>query len=179
MIFDEIFTGFGRTGRWFAYQREGLRPDILCLGKGMAAGFPISVCLGTDEVMHHWGPSAGESLHTQTFLGNPVGCAMALAAVAVLREEDLPQRAQVVGAGFARSLAALPGVTAVRGAGLMLAAVLEPGVSALAVSRAMLRAGYIVLPAGDRDDALGFTPPLTISHDLLQHTVSTLGEVLQ
>ena len=69
-----------RTGSLFAFTDDA-RPDLLCIGKGMAGGFPISACLGTARVMDAWGASQGEALHTQTFLGNPVGCAMALACI--------------------------------------------------------------------------------------------------
>ena len=72
VIFDEIYTGFGRTGTPFAFQDdslEGERPDLLCVGKALGGGFPISACLGTAEVMDAWGGSKGEAIHTQTFLG--------------------------------------------------------------------------------------------------------------
>ena len=93
LVLDEIYTGQGRTGRWFAFQHEEVLPDLLCVGKGLAGGFPISVCMGRREVMESWGASTGEALHTQTFLGNPVGCAMALACMEVVDTENLVQRA--------------------------------------------------------------------------------------
>ena len=80
LIVDEVYTGFGRTGRWFACEHEGVVPDLLCVGKGLASGMPISALLGRAPVMDAWPESDGESLHTQTFLGHPPGCAAALAA---------------------------------------------------------------------------------------------------
>lgn len=159
VIFDEIYTGFGRTGRWFAFQHPelaGRRPDLLCVGKGMAGGYPISACVGTAAVMDAWGASRGEAIHTQTFLGNPVGCAMALAAIDEV-ERMLPDigprgvwlRAQLEARGLV-----------VRGRGMLLGIELP---DSLAVSRALLQQGYIALPAGEQAEVLALTPPLSIT----------------
>jgi 4-aminobutyrate aminotransferase-like enzyme len=168
LILDEVFTGFGRTGSWFAAEFEGLRPDLLCLGKGMASGFPISACLGRAEVMDAWGASQGEALHTQTFLGNPVGCAMALACLQVLEREELPARAARVGATWAQALASFGDV---RGRGLMLGLAVP---NALVTSRKLLAEGWIALPAGLHGEVLGLTPPLTIAEDLLHAFLGAL-----
>ena len=125
--------------------------------------------------MDAWGASKGEAIHTQTFLGNPVGCAMALAVLEVLDREQLAARAATEGARFAEALAALPGVRAVTGSGLMLGVHVD---DSLGVTRRMLGRGFIVLPCGERAEALGITPPLTISRALLDATVDTLAECL-
>ncbi|MCC6234445.1 MAG: aspartate aminotransferase family protein, partial [Verrucomicrobiales bacterium] len=94
LVLDEIYTGLGRTGRWFACEHSGVVPDLLCLGKALTGGFPLSACVGKASVMEAaWPKSHGEALHTSTFLGHPVGCAMALAQIAELRRRDLPARA--------------------------------------------------------------------------------------
>ncbi len=169
VVFDEIYTGFGRTGAWLRAQTEAASPDLVCLGKGMAGGFPISACVGTAAVMDAWGASKGEALHTQTFLGNPVGSAMALACISVLetviptvaeRGEQLSTRLR--GRGFD-----------VQGAGLLLGVGLR-GASTLAVSRELLQTGYIVLPAGEEAEVLALTPPLTITDDQLAGFVDAL-----
>ena len=178
VILDEIFTGMGRTGCWFAFQEQGITPDLLCVGKGLGGGFPISACLGSARVMDAWGASTGEAIHTQTFLGNPVGCAMALATLEVIEGEGLREQAQAQGAWLSGALAALPGVLGVRGRGLMVAPELGSGARALAASRGMLRRGWIVLPAGEEGDVLAFTPPLTVSRAVLEASVIALGEVL-
>ncbi len=125
LIADEVYTGFGRTGRWFACEHEGVAPDLLCVGKGLASGMPISACIGTKTVMDAWPPSHGEALHTQTFLGHPPGCAAALASIAVIEEEKLVERAaELGGAALAQLRARLAdrsGVADVRGRGLLLA----------------------------------------------------------
>jgi 4-aminobutyrate aminotransferase / (S)-3-amino-2-methylpropionate transaminase / 5-aminovalerate transaminase len=179
LVFDEIFTGMGRTGSWFAFQRAGVIPDLLCIGKGLGGGFPISACLGSAAVMDAWGASTGQAIHTQTFLGNPVGCAMALATIGVIRDQGLPGHAAREGAWFAQALAELPGVQGVRGCGLMVAPELGSGSRALAASRGLLRRGWIVLPAGEAGDVLAFTPPLTIHRRVLEGAVTALRAVLE
>jgi acetylornithine/succinyldiaminopimelate/putrescine aminotransferase len=86
LILDEIYTGFGRTGKWFACEHNSVVPDIICLGKALTGGFPLSACVGRADVMDAaWPASQGEAIHTSTFLGHPVGCAMALAQIAEIR----------------------------------------------------------------------------------------------
>jgi len=162
LIFDECYTGFGRAGDWFAFQHEGVRPDLLCVGKSLGGGFPISACLGTAACMDAWGASRGEALHTQTFLGHPVGCAMALAALREIADLNLPGRARMLGSWLAGALASFGPV---RGRGLMLGVELP---DPLAASRGLLERGYIALPAGVRGEVLAITPPLTISRPQLE-----------
>ncbi len=91
LIADEIYTGFGRTGKWFASEHAGATPDLICLGKALTGGFPLSACVGRADLMDAaWPQSKGEALHTSTFLGNPVGCAMALAQIAEIEKLKLP-----------------------------------------------------------------------------------------
>ena len=81
-MLDEIYTGFGRTGKWFACEHSEVTPDLICLGKALTGGFPLSACVGRAEIMDAaWPLSHGEAIHTSTFLGHPVGCAMALAQI--------------------------------------------------------------------------------------------------
>ncbi|MFY9779165.1 MAG: aspartate aminotransferase family protein, partial [Candidatus Baltobacteraceae bacterium] len=94
LIVDEIYTGFGRTGRLFECQRENVRPDLLCVGKALAGGFPLSAAIASNEAANAWAPSAGEALHTSTFLGNPLGCAAALANLAEIERLDIPRLAR-------------------------------------------------------------------------------------
>src|SRR4051812_3270239 len=123
LVLDEIYTGFGRTGKWFACEHSGVIPDIICLGKALTGGFPLSACVGRAEVMDAaWPASRGEAIHTSTFLGNPVGCAMALAQIEELRENKLPERAAKLGEFLMSELSKVrcpkSNVTA-RGVGLM------------------------------------------------------------
>jgi 4-aminobutyrate aminotransferase/(S)-3-amino-2-methylpropionate transaminase len=145
LIADEVYTGFGRTGRWFACEHEDVVPDLLCVAKGMASGMPISACIGRRRVMDAWPVSQGEALHTQTFLGHPPGCAAALASIAVIEGEKLVERAAETGrtalAHLEQQLAGCDAVAGVRGLGLMLGIELrEAGDAARACTRGCPRA---------------------------------------
>lgn len=173
LIADEIFTGFGRTGAWFACEHLDVIPDVMCVGKAMAGGFPISAAIGRPAVMAGWGSSRGEAIHTSTFLGNPVGCAMALAAIDEL-QGGLVDRAAQQGAWLRGELERLGPV---RGRGMMLG--LELGsVSGLAVMRGMLERGYLVLPTGPQGDVLGLSPPFVLPRERLVEALAALAEVL-
>lgn len=182
LILDEIFTGWGRTGDWFACDHEGVIPDILCVGKAMGGGLPISACVASAGLMAVWGESTGEALHTSTFLGNPLACAAALAALDVLEEEDLPTRAVRMGAIFAEGLRALQSefpkqIVSVRGRGLMLGLEFDAPSRALPLVPAALREGLIVLPAGD-GRVLEFVPPLVIGAEQSAWCLATLRRLL-
>jgi 4-aminobutyrate aminotransferase/(S)-3-amino-2-methylpropionate transaminase len=178
-ILDEVYTGFGRTGKWFAFQHDGLQPDVICVGKGMASGFPISATIGTSSAMDAWGASKGEALHTQTFLGHPVGCAAALAVDAVIDREGLVERSASLGVRWRSDLEGIEPIVAVRGRGLMLALELAEGISALALSRALLCRGFIALPVGAQDDALGLSPPLVLTDAQADAATSAIFETLR
>lgn len=182
LILDEIFTGWGRTGDWFACQHENVTPDILCVGKAMGGGLPLSACVAPASVMACWPVSQGEALHTSTFLGNPLACAASLAALAVLEREQLPRRAAETGAVFADQLRALQAkypqhICEVRGRGLMLGLELAAPALALSLVPAALHRGLIVLPAGD-GRVLEFVPPLTITDAQIAWCVDTLDSLL-
>jgi 4-aminobutyrate aminotransferase-like enzyme len=179
LIADEVFTGFGRTGRLFACERDGVVPDLLCVGKGLASGMPLSACVGRAAVMDAWPESRGEALHTQTFLGHPPSCAAGLAALAVLDEEKLVERSAELGARalafLAEAGAGLPAIRELRGAGLMIGIECDTAERAhRAVSDALAR-GVILLPGGDDGRTLTVTPPLSIGARTL---LLGLGEVL-
>ena len=183
LILDEIFTGWGRTGDWFACQYERVIPDILCVGKAMGGGLPISACVASKELMSVWGESTGEALHTSTFLGNPLACAAGLAALSVLEEGDLPKRAIEVGAFFVAGLRLLQAdfpeqIADVRGRGLMLGIEMASPGLALSLVPAALREGLILLPAGD-GRVLEFVPPLVITDSQIRWCLETMRLVLR
>lgn len=98
LVLDEIYTGFGRTGKWFACEHSGTVPDVICLGKALTGGFPLSACVGRADLMDAaWPPSNGEAIHTSTFLGHPVGCAMALAQIREMKRLKVAQRSASLG----------------------------------------------------------------------------------
>jgi len=162
LIVDEIYTGFCRTGRWFACEHWGVVPDLVCVGKGMAGGFPLSACIGRAAVMDSW-PLGGEAIHTSTFLGNPLGCAAALAAIGEMKRLRLAERARELGEHVR---ARLP----VRGRGLMLG--LEVRADAKLPVR-LLRRGILALQEGN---VLAITPPLTITRAELDYALRVVVE---
>lgn len=190
LILDEIYTGFGRTGKWFACEHSGALPDLVCLGKALTGGFPLSACVGRSALMDAaWPRSTGEAIHTSTFLGHPVGCAMALAQLEEIRAARLVQRSASRGRFLLSLLSRLeaPGsglrLTA-RGLGLLAGLELQtadgsPATAAsLGLLKAMLQRGFILLPEGPHAHILSFTPPLTISEKDLATAVRALASVL-
>ena len=172
LICDEILTGLGRTGRWFACDHAGVVPDLLCVGKALGGGLPLSACIGTPEVMAAWGPSRGEARHTTTHLGNPLACAAGLAVLATLRDEGWPDRVAAAGADFGAALAGLAaasGVGDIRGGGLLWGVELvtpagaPDAARAFAVVRAALRRGILLLADGTERNVLAFTPPFVLA----------------
>ena len=182
LIADEVYTGFGRTGRWFACEHEGVVPDLLCVAKGLASGMPISACLGRAEVMAAWPPSGGEALHTQTFLGHPPGCAAALASIETLEEEKLVERAAETGVRalthLAKRFGTHPEVAEVRGRGLLLAVECARGEIAARVCAGALARGVITLLSGDDGRVLSITPPLGIEPHLLEAALDLVADAL-
>jgi len=190
LIFDEIYTGFGRTGKWFAGEHSGAVPDLICLGKALTGGFPLSACVGRADLMDAaWPVSTGEAIHTSTFLGHPVGCAMALAQIAEIRRLRLCEQSAQLGGILLSELSKVPSSTSEvssrsRGVGLMAGLELlnadgSPATAeALRVIKAMLQRGFILLPEGEYGNVLSFTPPLTISEQQLARTIRVLQECL-
>ncbi|NNM30307.1 MAG: aminotransferase class III-fold pyridoxal phosphate-dependent enzyme, partial [Akkermansiaceae bacterium] len=171
-----IYTGFHRTGTMFACEPEAVVPDVICLGKALSGGFPISACVGRAAVMDAWPESDGEALHTSTFLGHPVGCAMALESI---RLHEAPETAAQVAACAAHLEGMLAGrtgggLTAVRGRGAMWGVEFEQPGAGAAIARKLLAEGILVLPAGQHGEVLAFTPPFAANAEEVQF----LGEQL-
>src|SRR5579885_1209198 len=192
LILDEIYTGFGRTGKMFACEHAGVTPDLICLGKALTGGFPLSACVGRADIMDAaWAPSKGEALHTSTFLGNPVGCAMALAQIAEIEKLKLPARAAELGKFLLQELQSLQAENShlkcevqARGLGLMAGVELRrtdgtPATAeAFAAVRKLLQRGFIFLPEGEFGNVISLTPPLTITRPQLAKAVAALKETL-
>ena len=155
---DEVQTGMGRTGRWFAHHGTGVRPDVVTVAKGLAGGFPIGACIALG--------AAGELIqpgqHGTTFGGNPVACAAALAVIGVIEDEELLDHVTVLGQKLRDGLAADPRVTEVRGEGLLIGLDLAED-KAADVFAAALEAGFIVNNPTPRRVRLA--PPLVLGED--------------
>ncbi|MBV8801724.1 MAG: aspartate aminotransferase family protein [Gammaproteobacteria bacterium] len=184
MIVDEIYTGFGRTGSWFAIEAADVVPDLLCIGKGLSGGFPISAAIGTDDVMSGWKDTPGEAIHTSTFLGNPVGCAMALKSIQVL-EAGLLAEVNIIGPYFKDKLFQLqkmfPVIYDIRGRGLMLGIEFKHADKhfTLKLSKKMLQRGLICLPCGLESNVLSFTPSYTLQISHVDFIYDQLQELLK
>ena len=193
LILDEIYTGFGRTGAWFACEHSKVVPDVICLGKALTGGFPLSACTGRAEVMDAaWPPSNGEAIHTSTFLGHPVGCAMALANLREIQARGLVERSAGLGRflldglnELAKGLAGRADLRLeTRGLGLLAGVELRlpggaPATSlALDAIKTLLRRGFSLLPEGQHANVISFSPPLTISRAQLQTALDTLRSAL-
>ncbi|HEY8643495.1 MAG TPA: acetylornithine transaminase [Candidatus Dormibacteraeota bacterium] len=169
LIVDEVQTGFGRTGRMFAYQHEGIVPDVMTLAKGLGGGVPIGACLA--------GPRADvfePGDHGSTFGGNPLACTAALATIDVIESQHLVEHAAEVGELLHDSLGEVPGVSTVRGRGMMQAIVFaEPG--AKDFQARCLEAGVVVNAVDD--NTVRLVPPLIMSAAEVEQAVAVMKRV--
>ena len=158
LVLDEIQSGIGRPGVWFAHQAAGVRPDVLTLAKGLGGGLPIGACIGLGAA----GAGFAKGDHGSTFGGNPVACAAALAVLEVIERDGLLAHVTKVGEHLAAGLGEVshPLVSGVRGLGLWRAVVLTADV-APAVEAAARRAGFLVNAV--QPDAIRLAPPLILS----------------
>lgn len=183
LIADEVFVGLGRCGETFVSVADGATPDLICIGKALGGGLPISACIGTFEAMRSWGDPNGEALHTGTFFGHPLSCAAALATLDVIVDERIATRALQLEATLLPALQHLvtthpARVAEARGRGAMLGLKLKGDGAALGVVQRLLERGYIALPAGPNADVVSLTPPITIAADLVTGFVNALDGVL-
>lgn len=168
---DEVQTGIGRTGHWFAHQLEGVTPDLVTLAKGLGGGIPIGACIGLGAA----GELLGPGQHGTTFGGNPVATAAALAVIDTIVHDGLLDHVTAVGDVLAEGVADHPMVAAVTGRGLMRGVVLTEPVAAEVVA-----AGYdagLVLNA-PTPDRLRLVPPLVLGHEDAQRAVRTVRTLL-
>jgi acetylornithine/succinyldiaminopimelate/putrescine aminotransferase len=182
LILDEIYTGYGRTGTMFACERESVVPDVLCIGKALGGGVPLSAAIGRPKVVDAWPRSTGEALHTATFLGNPLACAAALAVL------DEFERLEVVALAARRDgwlrerLAPLcrhATVTEVRGIGMLWAIEFRAAAQANRAVRGGLQRGLILLQSGVDGTSITLAPPLTIDDDQLERAIALLDHTIE
>jgi len=177
LCLDEVQTGLGRTGKMFAWEHWGARPDLICLGKALSGGlYPISAVCGSDEILGVFTPGT----HGSTYGGNPLAGAVALAALDVLVEEDLPRRAARLGQLLLRrlrsELAEAPAVKEVRGLGLMLAVEYHQPVAHRVVEQLAQEAA--VLCKDTRGNTIRFLPPLVTPDEVLSQALDRMMPIL-
>lgn len=170
LIFDEVQTGLGRTGKMFGFQNFDIMPDIMTLAKTLGGGFPIGACLAAGKYADVFEPGD----HASTFGGTPLACAAAIATVTEISDGGWVENTARVGEYFRQQLAALPGIKEVRGLGLMVAAEFDaPKARGLAAKA--LENGLIVNPIGD--NILRMVPPLILTRELVDRAIETLKKV--
>jgi ornithine--oxo-acid transaminase len=176
LILDEVQSGLGRTGAWFAFQHEGIHPDGLLLGKALGGGvLPVSALIGKRELMDVFTPGS----HGSTFGGNPLAAAIGLEALRVIRDEQLVEKSRVLGAHMMRRLRAIdsPALKDVRGRGLWVGADIAPDIaSARAVCERLLDKG--VLSKETHRTVVRLAPPLVIAPEDLDWAIDRFAEVL-
>lgn len=176
LILDEVQTGFGRCGNWFAHQHTpGLEPDLMAMAKGIGSGFPLGAIAYGGRVAEALRPGS----HGSTYGGNPLACAVGLTVIATLRDLDLPARAATMGTRFADSLrsrfASSPRVREVRGRGLLIGVVLRER-AGRCIARLATEHLILALPAGP--NVIRLLPPLIVSDEELERGAEAIQAVL-
>ena len=187
LITDEIYTGFNRTGKLFASDHWNVVPDIICLGKALAGGFPLSICTAKSEIMDFWPESDGEAIHTSTFLGNPLGCAMALESISIHSDPSISDKVNQKGLLFRTALDDISHNSKgkIRGLGLMLGIEIlnesgnPNGELASAIIKDSLRSGIITLADGPAGHVLAIAPTFCISKEEIEWFVNWLEKRLR
>ena len=175
LIFDEVQTGFGRTGAWFAAQKFGVTPDVMTLAKALGGGLPLGAVVAPRAIHERWRTST----HGSTFGGNPVSCASGLATLEVIREEGLVARADLVGKIIVEELAPLrrdPRVREIRTTGAMAAIEFADKGSSKAAIAGALKRDVLLITCGSHDQVVRFIPPLNIAEDDLRGGVRAFVE---
>ena len=180
LILDEVQTGFGRTGKWFACEHSGVKPDILVLAKGIASGMPLGAIVAEASLMDQWSTGA----HGGTYTGNPVSCAAALATIDVIakelptiteRGESLLQKLSVV---KTHCNASLP-IMSVHGLGLMIGISFENAEIVKNVRKKCLEKGLILISCGLKDEVIRLCPPLNVTKIQIHEALTTLETILK
>jgi acetylornithine/N-succinyldiaminopimelate aminotransferase len=173
LVLDEIQSGIGRTGAWFAHQQAGVLPDVITLAKGLGGGLPIGACIGLGDC----GTALRKGDHGSTFGGNPIACAAALAVLDTIEADGLLGQAAAIGQRLATGITAAghPLVAGVRGSGLWLAIELT-GPAAVSAEAACRRAGYLVNAV--QPDAIRLAPPLILTAAQADSFTAALAGIL-
>ncbi len=170
---DEVQTGLGRTGSWFAHQHLGVMPDVVTMAKALGNGVPIGACWAKADVADSFVPGD----HGSTYGGQPLAAAAARAVLAVMEAQDVPARSLRAGERLTNALTSVAGVAGVRGRGLLLAAQLDDGIDARAVADAALDAGLLINAV--TPTALRLAPSLLVTDDEIDQAVAIIATVIR
>lgn len=178
LILDEIQTGIGRTGKWFAAEHFGITPDIVTLAKGIASGFPLGACLAKGEIMDKWSPGA----HGSTFGGNPVSCAAAVATIQVIQEKKLIEKSAKLGKYLVKKLKELqkkyPVIKDVRGLGLMVGVDFGDSDFVKKTINYCLKKQLVLISTGADGTVIRFIPPLIVKKAEIDQALGIFEEAL-
>lgn len=179
LIFDEVQTGFGRTGKLFASQNFEVYPDIMAVAKSIASGFPLGAVIGREPVMKAWAPGS----HGSTMSGNPVSCAAGLATLDIIEKEGLVENAAKMGAYLRSKLAKIkednPAIVDVRGLGLMIGVEFKDAEAVTKVREHCLSKQLILVSCGTRDQVIRFIPPLIVTKEQIDTASNTFEEAVK
>jgi 4-aminobutyrate aminotransferase len=179
LIADEIQSGFARTGKWFAIEHFGIKPDILCMAKGIASGFPLGAIAASAKIMKKWSPGA----HGGTYGGNPVCCAGAIASLEVIKKEKLMQNAKTMGAYLFGRLKELqsryPMIKEVRGLGLMIGVDFQDSAIVRWIMDYCLKKQLVLIPTGADGTVFRFIPALTIKKAQIDQGLKIFEDALK
>lgn len=178
LIFDEVFTGLGRTGIPFRAFKNNC--DIICMGKAIGGGMPVSAIATTEEIMEAWPESEGEAIHTGTFFGHPLSCKVGLLTLDVIAKENLIERSKKLGKValefLIRELKEVSSVNEVRGEGLMLALEFKEPLMGVKMMELAKNKGVILIPSGEKGKSISITPALNIPKDQFLKALSIICE---
>ncbi len=185
LILDEVQSGFGRTGKWFAFENFDVLPDIITIAKGLASGMPLSGVIAPMRLMEKWTPGS----HGGTYGGNAVSAAAAVATIQTIREENLLENARLRGAQLMNGLRCLqekyPQLADVRGLGLMVGCEFrdrdrQPDKNtAKAVVRSCFDNRFMLLTCGPWDNTVRWIPPLIVSAEQIQSALDIFDSALR
>jgi 4-aminobutyrate aminotransferase len=179
MIADEIQSGFGRTGKWFAMEHAGVKPDILCMAKGIASGFPLGGIAAPAKIMAKWSPGA----HGGTYGGNPVCCAAAIATVDVIKKEELLTNATRLGSYLKQKVLELkekyPIIKDVRGMGLMIGVDFKDAAIVSSIMNYCLKNGLVLISTGGGGTVIRLIPPLIVKKKEIDQALKILEKALK
>lgn len=185
LIFDEVQTGFGRTGEWFAAQYFGVTPDIMAIAKGIASGLPLSATVASKELMKKW----PLGMHGTTFGGNPIACSVALTTLEILHEESLVENSKVVGAYATEQLKKLQAkysiISDIRSVGLMIGIEISnpetgkvDGQAVMKILDYALEEGVLFYLCGNEGEVIRMIPPLTITKEQIDDGLEMLEKAI-
>ena len=182
LVFDEVYTGLGRSGYWLSAQHWDVLPDIVVIGKALSGALPLSATVGSADVMSGWPASTGEAIHTSTFIGNPIACAAALAQIEEIENRGLLARARILGQriraradGWSKRFST---IVSTRGIGLIQGVQMRSADHAMRTVDACLQRGVLLLVEGTNTDVLAITPPAVITEEQLDYALDVIEHCL-